>query len=77
MFPHMTSVPSTSTFSSLPVQPMVTQSPIVPVLATIAQQYSLPSTRPHVDAKEEKMEVLLKQLQDLHLNMIKSKTNQS
>ena len=31
--PHMTSVPSTSTFSTMPIQPMATQSPIAVVLA--------------------------------------------
>ena len=72
LIPHMMSVPSISTFSSMPVQLMATQSPIAPVLATMAQQYSSPSIGPPMDAKEERMEVLLKQLQDLHSNMIKS-----
>ena len=55
---------------------MTTQSPIALMLAFTIQQYSLPSTGPHMDAKEERMEVLLKQLQDLHLNMIKSQYKQ-
>ena len=32
--PHMASVPSISTFSSMPMHPMATQSPIALVLAT-------------------------------------------
>ena len=59
---QMTSVPPTSTFSSMLVQPIGTQSPIALVLPTTIQQYSSLSTRPPTDAKEERMEVLLKQL---------------
>ena len=70
--PHMTSVSPTNTFSSMPMQLTAVQSPIAPVLATTVQPYTSPPTGPSMDAKEERMEVLLKQLQDLLLNMIKS-----
>ena len=46
--------------------------PSIPIASTAVPRYTPSSKIPIIDAKEDRMEVLLKQMQDLHLNMIKS-----
>ena len=63
LIPPMTNVHSMNAFSLMPSQqPVMSQTTRPTVSPTI----------PIIDTKEDRMEALLQQMQDLHLNMIKS-----